>query len=138
MSKQPTSARNPASGAHTRQGRRFPISPVGWVGIAAALVGIAYFALPDGAPEPASERKPPPEARVEVPETKKGELSAPEAAKKEDVTARPPAKKEEGTATRDARARDEQKSDAAPVTADASVLPGAGAPEAPRAAGKTR
>jgi hypothetical protein len=67
MSEQPTSERDRASGAHTRGGRRFPISPAGWIGIAAAIVGIVYFALPDGAPEPASNRNLPRDAPTEVP-----------------------------------------------------------------------
>jgi hypothetical protein len=54
------SERDPADAARTRQGSRFPISPVGWMGIAAAIVGLAYFVLPQDAPEQASERKPPP------------------------------------------------------------------------------
>ena len=43
---------------------RFRISAIGWTGIAAIVLGIAYFVLlPDGS-EDAAERKPPaPEAR---------------------------------------------------------------------------
>jgi hypothetical protein len=103
MSEQPTSERGPASGADTREGRRFPISPVGWMGIAAAIVGVAYFVLPDGAPEPASDRKPPPEARIEVPEkmvnryevTGATPREKPAAVKREEGTSPAPAKKEE-------------------------------------------
>jgi hypothetical protein len=103
MSEQPTSERDPASGADTPQGRRFPISPVGWVGIAAALVGIAYFVIPDGASEQASDRKPPPDARVEAPQTKKEELNAPAAAKKPEIAAPEQVKREEDAAVTDAR-----------------------------------
>lgn len=84
MSEQPTIERDPASGADKPQGRRFPISPVGWVGIGAALLGIAYFVLPDGASEPAPDRKPPPEARIEVPQSmvNRYEVSGPTAREK--------------------------------------------------------
>jgi hypothetical protein len=53
MSEQPASERSRR--ADTRGGRRFPIGPAGWIGIAAAIAGIAYFVLPDGAPERAEE-----------------------------------------------------------------------------------
>jgi hypothetical protein len=58
----------PTLAVDSRRGRRFPISPAGWVGIAAAVVGVAYFLIPEGTQEQAPERKPPPEARSAAPQ----------------------------------------------------------------------
>ncbi len=68
MGEGPRIERDPTDTVDLRQGSRFPISPGGWVGIAAAVVGVAYFMVPEGASEQASERKPPPEARIEAPQ----------------------------------------------------------------------
>jgi hypothetical protein len=79
------------------------------MGIAAAIVGVAYFLFPDGAPEPASDRKLPPEARIEVPQKKVNPYEVtgstprekPAGTKSEEGAASAPAKKEEaGDASR--------------------------------------
>jgi hypothetical protein len=59
MGEQHRSGRDPAEAASTGARRRFPISPLGWVGIAAAMLGIAYFLLPVEIAEHRAERQPP-------------------------------------------------------------------------------
>jgi hypothetical protein len=81
MSEQRGGERGPADAADIREGRRFPIGPVGWAGIAAAALGIAYFLLPAETAEQSTDRKPAPEARTEAtpPVANRAEVVAPAA-----------------------------------------------------------
>jgi hypothetical protein len=68
MGKHSPNERESARASDVREPRPFPISFGGWIGICAALVGIAYFVFPDGVAEQPSDRKPPAAARIEVPQ----------------------------------------------------------------------
>jgi hypothetical protein len=49
------------------RGRRpFPVSPVGWIGIAAGVLGLAYFLVPEESALERSARRPLPETRMEA------------------------------------------------------------------------
>ena len=68
MAEQLTTERDRADAPDMREGRRFPVSRGGWIGIAAAILGVAYFVIPEETAKQASDLKPPPETRVEVPQ----------------------------------------------------------------------
>jgi hypothetical protein len=74
MAEQPTTERDRTDAPGMREGRRFPISRAGWVGIAAAILGLAYFLVPEETAKQASDRKPPPETRTEVPKPMENRL----------------------------------------------------------------
>lgn len=84
MREEPRIERAVTNGAELRPQGRFPISPVGWVGIAAAVLGVAYFLVPVGDAERASEPKLVPESKREAPRAavNRDEVSAPTAAGK--------------------------------------------------------
>lgn len=68
MGKHSPNERESARASDVREPRPFPISLGGWMGICAALVGIAYFVFPDDVAEQSSDRKPSPAQRIEVPQ----------------------------------------------------------------------
>ena len=69
MAEQPTTERDCADAPDTREGRRFSDQSrrLGRDRRRDSL-GVAYFVIPEETAKQASDRKPPPEARVEVPQ----------------------------------------------------------------------
>ena len=125
MAEQPTTERDRADAPDMREGRRFPISRAGWVGIAAAILGVAYFVIPEETAKQASDRKPPPEARVEVPQpiVNRDEVLGTTAREKsgEERTA---GAKGDTSAKMDADLSEKGRSETAPAAADASLPTG--------------
>jgi hypothetical protein len=132
------SERDPADAASLRPGSRFPISPIGWMGIAAAIVGLAYFVLPEETSEQASERKPPPEARIEVPQTmvNRYEVIAPSARDKSDER-RSVAPKSEKAPSPEANAGRSEATSSAPAGAAPEPAPPAATGAGERASAPT-
>ena len=69
MGEQRANERDSVKGTAVHEARPFPIGIAGWLGIAAAILGIAYFLVPDDTPERASDRKPLSGAQSEGPQT---------------------------------------------------------------------
>jgi hypothetical protein len=118
MAEQPPTERNGADVQGMRKGGRFPISPGGWMGVAAAIVATAYFVLPEETAQQPSDRKPPPEWRIEVPQplVNRYEVVSPSTREKsgEERTA---SAKDAATLKADPGRNDKSRSEAAPPAA---------------------
>ena len=125
MAEQPTTERDRADAPDMRQGRRFPISRVGWAGIAAAILGVAYFLVPEETAKQASDRKPPPETRTEVPKPMENRLEVggptDRGKSREERTADA---KDDTSPKTDADRTDKSRSQATPAAADAAPATG--------------
>ena len=79
-----------------RERRRFPISPVGWIGIAAAMLGLAYFLLPAETAEQRAERRPADTREAGAAPAMRNEVAAP--------AAREPTTRQPGTTAKNEQA----------------------------------
>jgi len=122
MAEQPTTERAGADAEGMSEGRRFPVGPVGWMGIGAAILALAYFVLPEEtAPQP-SDRKPPPEWRIDVPQPLENRYEVVESTPREKpVEERTAGARDVSTLKADPGRSDESRSETAPA---ADEIPG--------------